>query len=213
MRNSIMIADEDRLVRDCLKMLLELNGRFQVIAEAEDGRDAVKLALEKKPDVILIDALLPKLSGIEAVRQIRSEQPRCRAIVTSKSHTSSQVRAALLAGAIGFLPKSTSARELVDAVQSVAAGRPFLSQSISDSVASAIRSAETEDSGPWTLTARQREVLQLIAEGMSTKEIAQELGVSLKTAQTHRAKLMERVGVRKASMLVRYAIREGIITA
>ncbi len=214
MKTSILIVDSQQLVREGIRAILATHPELEVIGDVADGRSAVTAAIQQKPDIVIIEGQLPRLSGIEAIRRIREESPRTACIVFSTLQGSGQVRQALLAGAAGFLPKDSSSRELMDAISTVSQGRSYIAPAVADQVVSALRSpADRTPGGGWDLTNRQREVLQLIAEGLSTKEIAHELGISIKTAQTHRAKLMGRVGIRKASGLVRYAIREGIISA
>jgi len=211
---TIVVADSQRLVREGLRRILDAVPEFEVVGEAANGREVVELVLAKRPDVVVVEGQLPRLSGIEAVRQIRE---RCRStacVVIATPHGPGQVRQALVAGASGYVPKLASAEDLVEAVRTVRMGRSYLAPTVADQVVSALKSpldASSESAGD--LTTRQREVLQLIAEGLSTKEIANELGISLKTAQTHRANVMDRVGVHKVSNLVRYAIREGIVSA
>jgi DNA-binding NarL/FixJ family response regulator len=212
---SILLVDEQRMVREGIRCLLESHRDFQVVAEVGDGREAVRAAFEKKPDVVLIELQLPRLSGLEAIRYIRKENEATRCIVVSTHGSRSQVKEALLAGATGYVPKSSASKELVDAIESVRSGRPYLAHTVAEHVVSAITSAQPGFAAgdAADLTCREREVLQLIAEGLSTKEIAHELGISVKTVQTHRANLMHKTGVHKASSLVRYAIREGLVSA
>ncbi len=211
---SILLVDEQRMVREGIRCLLESHRDFQVVAEVGDGREAVRTAFEKKPDVVLIELQLPRLSGLEAIRYIRKENEATRCIVVSSHGSRSQVKEALLAGATGYVPKSSAAKELVDAIESVRSGRPYLAHTVAEHVVNAITSAQPGSKGDAAdLTCREREVLQLITEGLSTKEIAHELGISVKTVQTHRANLMHKTGVHKASSLVRYAIREGLVSA
>lgn len=211
---SILLVDEHRMFRDGLRCLLEDHGDLQVVAEAGDGREAVRVACEKRPDLVLIELHLPRLSGLEAIRYIRKESPATRCIVVSTHGGQGQVKEALLAGATGYVPKSSPARELVDAIESVRSGRPYLAPSVAEHVVKAITSMQPGFEGDAAeLSGREREVLQLIAEGLSTREIAKELGISVKTVQTHRANLMQKTGVHKASSLVRYAIREGFVSA
>ena len=214
MNTSILIVDSQQLVREGLRAILASNSDLEVIGDVADGRSAVTLASQEQPDVVIIEGQLPRLSGIEAIRQIREESPQPACIVLWSLQGSTQVRQALLAGAAGFVSKDSSAEDLVEAVHTVCQGRSYLAPTVADQVVNALRAPNDGKNGAnGELTRRQREVLQLIAEGLSTKEIALELGISIKTAQTHRAKLMLRVGVRKASALVRYAIREGIVSA
>ncbi|MAI26677.1 MAG: DNA-binding response regulator [Spirochaeta sp.] len=214
MYTKVMVVDAQRLVREGISRILESELDIQVVATAVDGREAVDVALEKQPDVVVIDGQLPRLSGIEAVRRIREKSHDTMCIVISSLNGPSQVKQALTAGASGFVPKDAGAADLLEAVRTVRQGRSYLAPTLADQVISALTApAEATPGGVSELTARQREVLQLIAEGLSTKEIAKELGISLKTAQTHRANVMDRVGVHKVSSLVRLAIREGLVAA
>jgi DNA-binding NarL/FixJ family response regulator len=213
-KTSVLIVDSLQLVREGLRAILAAQPGLEVTGEAADGRGAVAFAREHHPDVVVLEEQLRRLSSAETVRRIREESPTTACIVLSGVEGDSQVRQALLSGATGFVPKSSSSAELLDAIRAVARGRSYLAPALADHVVSALRATGRGTAGPeGELTNRQREVLQLIAEGLSTKEIAEELGISVKTAQTHRAKLMGRVGIRKASSLVRYAIREGIVSA
>lgn len=210
---SIIIADSQRLIREGLREILGAVPEFEVIGEAANGREAVDLVAAKRPDVVVIESQLPRLSGIEAVRRICETNRGTACIVVSTAYGPVHVKQALVAGASGFVPKDAAAQDLVDAVWSVRSGRSYLAPAVADQVVSALKAPSGSLSGPnGDLTTRQREVLQLIAEGLSTKEIANELGISLKTAQTHRANVMGRVGVHKVSGLVRFAIREGIVS-
>jgi len=213
MKTSILIVDSQRLIRDGLREILAACSEFSVIGEGADGRAAVELAGQLRPDVAIIEGHLSRLSGIEAVRRIRENGGDTACIVLSALYSPAQVKEALRAGASGFVPKDSAASDLVEAVRTVRLGRSYLAPSVADVVVSALAAGGEGPAAAASLTGRQREVLQLIAEGLSSKEIAGELGISLKTAQTHRAKLMYRLGARKASSLVRYAIREGIVSA
>jgi DNA-binding NarL/FixJ family response regulator len=209
---SILLVDEQRMVREGLRSILEGHRSYRIVAEAGDGREAVREAAEKKPDVVLIELHLPRLSGLDAIRHIRRENEATRCIVVSTDGSHRQVKEALLAGAIGYVPKSSTSKELLDAIESVRRGKPYLAHTVAEDVIKAITSTQNGGEGNTAdLTCREREVLQLIAEGLSTKEIATELGISVKTVQTHRANLMHKTGVHKASSLVRYAIREGLV--
>ena len=214
MYTKVMVVDAQRLVREGISRILDGEPGFEVVATAANGREAVEVARAKRPDVVVIDCQLPRLSGTEAVRRIReaSQPPFC--VVIASVVGPSQVKQALTAGASGFVPKDAGAADLVEAVHTVRQGRSYLAPALADQVVSALTApVGSGAAGVGDLTARQREVLQLIAEGLSTKEIAKELGISLKTAQTHRANVMDRVGVHKVSSLVRLAIREGLVAA
>jgi len=214
MSRSIVVADAQRLVRDGLHALIASIDGFVVVGEAENGRSAVAATLAEHPDVAVIDAQLPDPSGIEAIRELRRLGSRARCVVISSSNSAKLVRAALLAGASGFVPKTAPASELIDAIEAAASCQSFFVRSLGSCVAEALGHSEAAGAGRASeLTDRQRQVLRLVAAGLSTREIAAELGVSIKTADTHRAKLMEKLDLHKASALVRYAIREGIVTA
>jgi len=208
----ILIANEHRILREGLRRILEADPDLSIVAEAECGEAAVQLAIEHDPDVAVIDVTMPRLGGIEAIRRIRSTAPRTRCLALSMHETHIQVTQALHAGASGYVVNSASAEEFVEAVRATAQGKSYLSPSIAHCVVDAI--AQTRDGVPSAvaqLSGREREVLQLIAEGLSSKEIAASLGVSLKTIETHRSNLMGKLNVRKASKLVRVAIHEGLV--
>lgn len=208
----ILIADDHRILREGLRRILEGEPDLRVVAEAETGEEAVRLALEETPDVALIDVTMPRLSGIEALRRIRADAPSTRCLAFSMHETHLQVTQALQAGASGYLVKNASAAELVEAVRATAQGKSYLSPSIAHCVVEAIAPPRSgAPSAVAQLSGREREVLQLIAEGLSSKEIAEALGVSLKTVDTHRSNLMGKLNIRKASMLVRVAIHEGLV--
>lgn len=209
---SILVADGQRMVREGLRNALDACSDLRVVAEAADGREVVRAASDASPDVVVLDAQLPLLSGIDALKRIRQQQPRARCVLISSQQTPARLREALLSGASAFVPKTASFRELVDAIRAVAAGRSYLAlESAEDAIGAITSPLEGLAEDGSDLTIRQREVLQLIAEGLSTKEIAGELGVSLRTVESHRANLMQRTGIHKVSSLVRYAIREGIV--
>ena len=214
MLTSLLIVDSQRMVREGLREALAKHPEFKVVGEAGDGPRAVEVARETQPDVAVVESDLPGLSGIEAVRRIRRETPGTRCIVLSTRQNPGQVHEALLAGATGFVPKDSAMKDLVEAICTVRTGQSYLAPGIADCLVSAITSrGEGSSVSATELTGRQREVLRLIAEGLSGKEIASRLGISPKTAQAHRGNLMQKLGVHKASGLVRYAIRNGIVTA
>lgn len=214
MTTSILIVDSQRLVRAGLAEILSRHEDFEVVGDLDDAATAVGFCAQSHPDVVILQHRQSGLSGVEAIRQIKADSPQTACIILTDEEGTVQVRQAIVAGASGFLAKNASARDLSEAVRSVSNGGSYLSPAATDQVVGAFRSRSDELPGPATqLTKRQQEVLRLIADGLSTKEIAVELGISEKTAQTHRAKLMGRTGIRKASGLVRYAIREGFISA
>ncbi len=213
MEARILLADPQRLVREGVRRILEEHPGFTVVGEASDGEEAVRMITELRPDIALLEFLMPRLSGISAIRRIQKAETRTRCIVLSSQESRGNVEDALRAGAAGYVLKSAAAEEVVEAIAVVTSGRFYLSPNVTQHVVEAVtRPDETPKSALSLLTGREREVLQLIAEGLSTKEIASELGVSPKTADSHRANLMEKVVIHKASCLVRFAIREGLVT-
>ena len=212
MATRILLAGGERLLNEGLRQILEIREGFAVVGQAGDGVEAVRLAAELQPDIAVLELLLPRLSGIEAIRQIRSASRRIRCIVLSSQNSRSHVRAALRSGAAGYIVKNATASELVEAIEAARLGRCYLSPDIVEHVIDALNDpADGEESELGLLTGREREVLQLVAEGFSNKEIAAHLHVSTKTVDTHRANLMGKLDVHKTSSLVRFAIREGLI--
>ncbi len=214
MKTSILILDFQQLERTGLREILSEPDDFEVVGDFGDARSAVAFATRARPDVVIIEDRQPDLSGPEVIRQIRAESPESAFIVLADAEGTTRLRQAIVAGASGFVAKSASAIELIEAVRTVGHGGSYLSRTVTDQVVDAFRSPASEAPRVSSLlTKRQREVLMLIADGHSTKEIAAKLGISEKTAQTHRAKLMGKTGIRKSSSLVRYAIREGFVSA
>lgn len=208
----IVIADDHKIVREAIGALLSNELGMEVVGEAEDGRTAVQLARELQPNVIVMEVVLPNLNGIEATRQIVRELPAVKVIALSARSDRRSVREALKAGASGYVPKSCAFQELVTAIGNVVSNQTYLSSKISGIVVEGYihRLSEHDDSAYSLLTPREREVLQLIAEGKSTKTIARELYVSTKTIEWHRSQLMSKLGVQSVAELVKYAISEGL---
>ena len=205
----LLLADYHALVRAGMRALLsELNG-VEVVAETGDGLEALQLIREKKPDLALLDITMPGLNGLDVAARVTKELPRTKVIIVSMHGDDESVRRALLSGASGYLLKHSDRAELEMALRAVARGDTWLSPAVSKTVMTAF--AASARTGYEVLTPRQREVLQLIAEGLSTKEIAARLGVGLKTVESHRTELMERLGIHGVAGLVRYAIRTGIV--
>jgi DNA-binding NarL/FixJ family response regulator len=212
MTTRILLADDHRIMREGLRALIAGLRGLEVVGETGDGRSAVKLAGELMPDVVIMDIGMPDLNGVEAARRIKAQIPGVRVIALSMHADVRYVSAMLKAGASGYLLKDSAFEELALAIQTVISNKVYLSPGISDVVvkdylgqlsgAGAIRCA--------ALTAREREVLQLVAEGHSTKEIASRLNVSLKTADTHRQQIMNKLGLHSVAELTKYAIREGL---
>jgi DNA-binding NarL/FixJ family response regulator len=212
MPTTIILADDHTVVRQGIRKLLETREDFEIVGEASDGEEAVKLVIEKQPDVAIMDIWMPRLSGIDATRRISKRGLGTKVLVLSMHESRAYVEEVLRAGAAGYIVKNAAASDLLDAIDAVCNGVSYLSPVITQQVVDAIaRPAESAPSGLGVLTDREREVLQLIAEGLSSKEIASMLGVSLKTVDSHRSNLMEKLDIHKVSGLVRFAIRTGLV--
>ena len=209
----VLLADDHTLIRAGIRALLEAAG-VEVVAESGDGREALELIEKHTPDVALLDIGMPGMNGLEVARRIAKSSPRTRVVILSMHADAGHVRQALQAGVKGYLMKGAAVAELPLAIQSVMRGETYLTPKVSQAVVQGfLRDGEGQERPPQEgLTARQREILQLIAEGRSTKEIAQVLDVSVKTVETHRQRLMDRLGIHDVPGLVRFAIRAGIVT-
>jgi len=208
----VLLADDHTLVRAGIRSLLENMEGIEVIAEAGDGRDALRLVRAHRPDVVLMDIAMPGLNGLEAAARIAKKFPNVRVIILSMHVNEEYVLQALRAGAAGYMVKGADAAELEIAIRAVARGETYLSPMVSKHVVTDyIQRISGETSPLELLTPRQREVLQLIAEGYSTKKIARTLKISVKTVETHRMQLMERLDIHDIAGLVRYAIRIGLV--
>lgn len=209
-----VVADDHGLVRAGIRALIETFPDFEVVAEAANGREALSLIAELDPDVALVNITTPELDGFEVSARAKAEHPRTRTVLFSLAADGESLRRALLAGAAGYLIRGADGAELELALRTAARGEVWLSPSVSRTVVAAItESAAPPARASDVLTARQREILQLVAEGQSTKEIAANLGVTPKTVESHRAQLMHRLGIRGLPALVRAALRLGLIQA
>jgi DNA-binding NarL/FixJ family response regulator len=208
----VLLADDHALVRAGLRKLLESLSGVEVVAEAGDGREALALVASKNPDLVLLDITMPGLNGLEAAERIGREHPGTRVILLSMHASEEHVLRALRAGAAGYLPKDAPLGELELAINAVRKGETYLSPAVSRHVSDYVRRTGAETEPRESLTPRQREILQLIAEGQSTKRIAGTLGVSVKTVETHRSQLMEKLDIHDVAGLVRYAIRIGLVS-
>ena len=208
----IILADDHKIFRQGLRSLLEKETELELLGEAENGRTAVELTTELQPDVVVMDVSMPDLNGIEATRQIVSRVPGTKVIGLSIHSDRSFVEGMLKAGAKGYLLKDCDSEELIRAIRAVAAGQTYLSPAVAGSVVQDYvdQTRAKADSNPQRLTSREREVLQLLAEGLTSKEIAAKLSLSVKTVENHRHQIMERLGIRSVAELTKFAIRQGI---
>jgi DNA-binding NarL/FixJ family response regulator len=207
----IIIADDHGVVAEGLKHVVEAQADMQVVALAVDGREAVRQARELQPDVVLMDLSMPELNGADATRAILERDPKCRVIVLSMYSEREYVRRALKAGAAGYVVKRSAAKEVVDAIRAVHAGQRYLSPRVADVVIDDY-AGEGADDLLGKLSQREREVLQLLAEGHTGAQIAERLSLSQKTVETYRARLVEKLGIRDVAGLVRFAIQRGIVS-
>jgi two-component system, NarL family, response regulator NreC len=208
MPTRVILADDHVVVRQGLKGLLERE-EIQVVGEASDGQEAIALATKFMPDVAVIDIGMPILNGLEAAREVRKASPRTKAILLTRHDEDQYVTEALRAGVKGYVLKNQAATDLVHAIHQVCRGGIYLSPSVSRAVVDAYLSKEEVNPDP--LSARERQVIQLIVEGKSTREVAILLGISVKTAESHRARLMQKLDIHETAGLVRYAIRRGLV--
>jgi len=211
----ILIADDHDIVREGLKTLLAAGKHFHVCGEAATGREAVALALDLKPDVAVLDFSMPDLNGLEATRRIRKALPKTEVLILTMHDSETLAREVLAAGARGFVVKTHAKRQLVAAVTALAQHQPFFAGAVSaPALAALLHPAQSAPNlAPDRLTPREREVVQLIAEGRTSKDIALELGLSVKTADAHRANVMRKLDLHSVSKLVRYAVRNNIAQA
>lgn len=211
----ILLADDHTVVRDGLRALLEKQSDMVVVAEAADGRDSVRLAEEHAPDVVIMDIAMPNMNGIEATRRIAASCPKTAVVILSMHLDESYVLRSLKAGAKGYLLKDSLRSDVIEAIRSVALGRSFLTRKVSKMLQEDyIRQLERRglDDSYDLLTDREREILQLVAEGRTNKEVAGLLNVSLTTVETHRTHILQKLGLHSVPELILYAVRKGIIS-
>lgn len=212
---SILLVEDHTVVRECFRVLLKLEPDLDVVGEAHDGRQAITMAMELKPDVIIMDITMPKLNGLEATRQLVKMLPTSRILILSSNSGDAFVKDAVDAGAAGFLLKQDSADQVCHAIRLVSRGGIYYSQSIAKrfihlNPQALVKSGKLERK-PTNLTTREREVLQLIAEGCSNKKTASELSISIKTVEKHRSQLMQKLDIHDTAGLTHHAIATGVI--
>jgi DNA-binding NarL/FixJ family response regulator len=214
-RKRVLLADDHQLVRAGLRLLIDGLSDFEVVAEVGDGVEALEAARKLQPDIALLDISMPRMGGLEAADAMRTASPATRVVALSMHASEQHFAAALKAGAIGYVIKDAAVNELAEALRTVAAGNHYVSPRISgalmQSLARNLRGEQRDTADP-VLSPRQRQVLQLIAEGRNTREIADQLHVSVKTVETHRAELMRRLDIHDVAGLTRYAIRAGLVS-
>lgn len=211
----ILLADDHALMRRGIRDLLETDSELEVAGEASDGREAVRMAEKLKPDVMIIDLAMPELNGLDAIRQIRRDVPDVELLVFSMHDSEELIREVFAAGARGYVLKNDVALYLVEAVKSLARHKPFFTPRISEAILNSLVSTATpgqpEPSRSGPLSGREREILQLLAENKSNKDIAKALGISVRTVETHRRSVMQKLDANSIVELVHYAIRNGIV--
>lgn len=209
----ILVAEDHTVVREGLCTLLKAQPDFHVVGEVEDGLQVITTVESLRPDVLVLDLMLPGLNGLEVARQVRRRSPQTRVVILSMHSTEAYVVEALRAGALGYILKKSSSAELVHAIREATAGQRYLSPSLSNLLIDAyIRKVEHETLEPYdTLTAREREVLHLVAAGHTNSEIAARLSISPRTAERHRANMMRKLNLHNHTDLIRYALQRGIL--
>ena len=211
----VLIVDDHEIIRQGLRTVLEKRRDWEICGEAPNGREAVKMVEELQPDVVVMDISMPELNGLEAVRQIVKIAPRTEVLVLTMHESENLVREVLEAGARGYLLKSDASKLLVSAIDALRVHRPFLTSKVNEVVLAGYlggKPLKGETSG-GRLTPREREIVQLLAEGLTNKEVATKLNISVKTAETHRTNIMRKLDLHSVSELVRYAVRNDIIEA
>ena len=207
---TVVLADDHTVVRDGLRVLLEAHADIRVIGDAANGRQAVRLALQLHPDVVIMDIAMPEMNGIEATQQIHDMSPATQVLILSMHSTTEHIFRALQAGARGYLLKDSAGAEVVEAVRAVHAGRRYLSQKIASTVLDDYISERSRASPLDSLSPRERQILQLVAEGKSSAEAARMLFLSPKTVDTYRSRMMQKLDIGDLPGLVKFAIQHGI---
>jgi DNA-binding NarL/FixJ family response regulator len=209
---SVLVADDHGIVREGLRRLLDAESDLEVIGEARDGREVLQQVDEHKPEVVVLDISMPRLGGLETLERLRASHPEVKVILLSVHSDAPFIQSAISLGADGYVLKNGRAVEIVTAIRAVTKGGSYFSPVVAREIVEQLRTPQARSHEPFSvLSTREREVLHLIAEGMSAKEVASELSISTTTVEAHRTSLMRKLGVRKATELVRYALRHGLI--
>jgi DNA-binding NarL/FixJ family response regulator len=208
MKIRVLIADDHTLVAEGLRYVIEADAGFEVVACAKDGQEALRLAIEKSPDIVLMDNAMPVLNGIEATRLIRERCPQTRVIMLSMYCDEAHVLRALQAGAMGYLLKKSVAKELVEAIRRIHAGLHYLTRELGENVIDQV--IRTPSDPLARLSTRERQVLQMVAEGHTSSEIADKLSLSPKTVETYRSRMMDKLGLHDLAALIKFAIQQGV---
>ncbi len=210
---TVLLADDHPVVRQGMRNLLDAEASFSVVGEAEDGLQAVQLAEQLKPDIVVVDMMMPRLNGLETIRQITARLPETQCIVLSMQSADPYIVQALKAGASGYVLKDSGPNEIVTAIQQVVSGKRYLSPQLSEKLIDLfIAKVETDVFDPYnSLTAREREVLQLAAEGLSNNNIAEQLSISPRTVEQHRQSMMNKMDFKNPTDLIRFALKRGIL--
>ena len=207
-----VIADDHAVVREGLRRVLEAEGDIEVFSEASDGREVLEEVAKHDPEVVILDIAMPKLGGLETLERLRTAHPRVKVILLSVHEDPPLIQSAVSLGVDGYVLKTGRINEVVSAVRAVTRGGSYFSPPVAKEIVEQLRTPERGGAEPFSLlSTREREVLHLIAEGLSAKEIAGDLGISTKTVEAHRTSVMRKLGARKATELVRYALRHGLI--
>ena len=209
---SIVIADDHGIVREGIRRLLESESNLEVCSEASDGREVLEQAAMHRPDIVVLDITMPRLGGLETLERLRADHKETKVILLSVHSDPPFIQSAIALGADGYVLKNGRADEIVTAIREVMNGGSYFSPAVAREIVEQLRSPKTATENPFeVLSGREREVLHLIAEGLSAKEVAVQLSISTKTVEAHRTSLMRKLGVRKATELVRYALKHGLI--
>ncbi len=208
----VLIVDDHTMLRESLAGALQAEGDIEIVGQAADGVEALELAERVHPDIVVTDLSMPRLGGLEVVRRLRERLPEVQILVLTMHQEDEYVLQAVRAGATGYLVKDSATREVLQAVRSLQAGRGYFGPQASRALAEQVRHPERVAEDPYgQLTSREREVFHLIAEGSTTKEVARKLGISVKTAENHRGRVLDKLDMRNTAELVRYALRKGLI--